>query len=200
MKTRMQLIDAAATDAAFVRQLLEQAEQAAEIYVLPQRLRRARQLLEGQEVLVGSFVDYPLGAGTLAKKVFEAGSLFTEGADLLEVTLNPTMIQTQNWSELRSLIETLTPLAFGRGTLRYSFAAQRLKELEKMNFAKALKHSSVTQIVIDCQTGAEAVHNASLFRLDGGSELELYLALPESEASDETAIMQAGANGILWQL
>lgn len=199
MKKRIQLIDPASSDADFVQLLLKQAEQASEIYVLPHRVRRARQLLEGRGILVGSFVDYPLGAGTLAKKVFEAGSLFTEGVDLLQVTLDPITIQTQNWSELHSLIETLAPLAFGRGTLCYGFDAHLLKELEKMRFAEALKHSSLAQIVIVCQTAAEAVHNASLFRLDGGSKLELHMALPETQTMDAEAIMQAGANGILWQ-
>lgn len=73
------LIDPTMTDQQFTEEVLFiKSFPFQSLFVLPYNIIRAKQLLAGSAIQIASFVDFPLGNGTVAKKSFETGQLYRE--------------------------------------------------------------------------------------------------------------------------
>jgi deoxyribose-phosphate aldolase len=189
--------DLADTDLrAFIETLDDKAIK--ELFVLPTSIARTKTLLEnaGKHVLVGSFVDYPLAAGTTAKVAFETGELFRLGADILQISMSVAKIHAREWERLTKAEEAVRPLMIGHGTIRFAVETEFLKEMDKIMLARKIVELGITHVALDCPDVQTAIHDASVFSLDSDGDLFVQVNVKSSEAIDAKAILDNGANQI----
>lgn len=162
---------------------LRQEKQVQEVVVLPANLRRAKQLLAPTKIKVGTVVDYPLGSGTVAKKAFEAGHAFQEGADFIELSVNSYTLLEQE-SVVTQLEDTLRGIAVTWGEIRTRVAADQLTEIKKLAIVPRMRELGWQCLVLDEGTSfADALHDAETFSFDGGENLQLQLNLTQASVS-----------------
>ena len=132
-----------------------------EVIVLPSDLRRAKQLTEGSEIQVGCAVDFPLAQGTIAKKAFEIGHSFMDGADFLEVWLPAALlVEKERTADLAELMETSRSLALSGGEIRWAVNTSLMNELTKIQVAQRLKAWDWPSITLGQQlTVSDALHD-----------------------------------------
>lgn len=163
-----------------------------EVVVLPSAIRRAKILAQGSSLQIGAVIDYPLAQGTLAKVAFEIGRAFMEGADFLEVWL-PASSFMENDRGFAELTETIRSLTLTGGEIRLAVQTKIMNELTKIQVAQRLKEEAWPKIVLgQKQPLAEALHDVSLFSLDGGSQLSIQI---NPDTIDEQAMQSLQAAG-----
>ncbi len=156
------------------------------ILVLPSAVSRTKNLLgNNKQILVGSVVDFPLGTGTLEKKVFEAAQLFQEGADFLEVSINSSDILTRQ-EHLAELEQLLRPLAVGRGEIIFALDTAQYKELTLIEMEQAIRTFGWQKLSLGSSLAFEkALHTLALFRYDTETEQQLQLTINVEECTSE---------------
>lgn len=163
-----------------------------EIVVLPVHLRRAKQLLLGTDIRLGAVVDYPLGCGTVAKKAFEVGKSFQEGADFLELTVNGDALLQQ--PEMAAELErALVPLASAWGEIRTRLDSREITELTKIYLGRAMKEWGWPCLVLGQGTSIEnALHDATTIAYEGGDKLKLQINLERITPEDLQELVNRG--------
>lgn len=163
-----------------------------EVVVLPSAIRRAKQLAQTANLQIGGVIDYPLAQGTMAKIAYEIGRAFMDGADFLEVWL-PASLLLHNSQGFEELIETIRSLTLTGGEIRLALQTENMNELTKIQVAQQLKAQNWPSVVLGQGTPlAEAVHDVTLFALDGGEQLTIQ---SNPETADNTAYDQLTAAG-----
>ena len=179
---------------AFIEGLPENID---ELFVYPSQLRRAKALLNRRKIRLGSYADYPLGAGTNDKIAFEVGSLFKEGADIVAVFLSPQKIQEAKWEELSDLVETVNAIERGSGDeVRYTLKSDYMRELDKVRLGRQLKPFGIARISYFAKDLADALHTSQMFRYDGGDELFLQMNLANVTEEETDQLIKSGVNQI----
>ncbi|KAF1292817.1 deoxyribose-phosphate aldolase [Candidatus Enterococcus leclercqii] len=167
-----------------------------EIVVLPANLRRVKQLLSGTGIRIGAVVDYPLGCGTVAKKAFEVGRSFQDGADFLELSISSDMLLHQP-AMIRELDMTLSPLAIAWGEIRTRVDSRELPELTKINLAAEMKRLGWSWLVLGEGADLEtAKHDATTFEYDGGKQLRLQVNLETATQNELQELVLRGVNRV----
>lgn len=170
-----------------------------EIVVLPSDLRRVKQLVQETDMQVGCVVDFPLAQGTIAKKAFEIGHSFMDGADFLEVWLPASLLVDESRkADLEELMETSRSLALSGGEIRWAIHTEQMNELTKIQVAQQLKALDWPSVTLGQELGlTEALHDVSIFNLDGGSQLSIQVntVIDNNQAAFEE-LLQAGVSKI----
>lgn len=164
-------------------------QQVKEILVLPAYLRRAKQVLANSEIRVGTVIDYPLGVGTIAKKAFEVGQAFRDGADFLELTvcLDTVLHRNENGDLLNTVLGGLA--TWGEIRVRVDFRG--LKELTRVEIAEEVQRLGWRHLALAKGSDFEsAKYDAALFSYDIANrlELEIQLATIQQEGLQELMI------------
>ncbi|MEQ2877729.1 deoxyribose-phosphate aldolase [Enterococcus asini] len=172
---------------------LRQENLVQEVVVLPTNVRRAKQLLAPTAIKIGTVVDYPLGSGTVAKKAFEAGHAFQEGADFIELSVNSYTLLEQA-TLVAQLEDTLRGIAVTWGEIRTRVAAEQLTEIKKLAILPRMGELGWKCLVLDEGASvADALHDAETFSFDGGEKLQLQLNLTEASV---TVLRDLVKNGV----
>ncbi|OTN77740.1 hypothetical protein A5886_002841 [Enterococcus sp. 8G7_MSG3316] len=164
-----------------------------EIVVLPSAIRRAKQLAQTSDLQIGGVIDYPLAQGTMAKVAFEMGRAFMDGADFLEVWL-PSSVLLDNSRGFEELIETIRSLTLSGGEVRLGLQTESMNELTKIQVAQQLKARNWPSVVLGQGTPlADAIHDVTLFALDGGPQLSIQSNPEGVDAAAYDQLIEAGA-------
>lgn len=175
---------------------LRQEKHVQEVVVLPSQLRRAKQLLAQSSIKIGTVVDYPLGSGTVAKKAFEAGRSFQEGADFLEVSVTSFTILEQP-QLVQELEAALRGISLAWGEIRTRVAADQLTEIKKLALFPRMNELGWKWIILEEGTSFEdALHDTETFSFDGGDKLQLQVNLEEVTAAQIQTLVKRGASRI----
>jgi deoxyribose-phosphate aldolase len=167
-----------------------------EIYVLPNYVERTKNLLSGLTTKVGSFVDYPLFSGTIAKIAYETVDLFKRGADKLLVGFLSTQLTAENWKRLKELCNTLKPLYFENKKLIYFINAQRTKEIEFVETAKRLQELHVKQVALAADNMQKGIDYAKIFRKEFGQTMDLAVYVKNNEFMDLQPLLEMGIDQV----
>jgi deoxyribose-phosphate aldolase len=171
-----------------------------EVFVLPNLIYRTKMLVAGKNISVGSFIDFPLSAGTLAKQAYETGELFRLGADVLQFNLPLYLLETENWDKLKEIVATLRPISFGRAEIRFYIHAGKLKEIEKIHFARIVEDLGIRSLVIEDDTVKKLRHDLSVFQMEGATHLELSAIISREEIEQAEMLKDFGAKWIATEL
>lgn len=188
------LMDPALTDQTFKEELLYIKQfPIRAVFVLPYQVKRAKQLLVGSQIEIGSFIDYPFGMGTVAKKAFETGQLYKDGATIVQTTFEPENMFIEKY--VKQTYEALEPISFGVGRLGLVFNTSEMLEAEKARLFKQMIHFGVKNVSLGMDLPIEAaVYDLGTFRSSGGGRAIIQINVTEPTLLGLELLFQAGAD------
>ncbi len=182
-----------------LKDLMEELRQTSgirEVIVLPANLRRVKQLLAGTGIRIGTVIDYPLGCGTVAKKAFEVGHSFQDGAEFLELSISSDILLHQP-AMIRELDLALSPLSIAWGEIRTRVDSRELPELTKIDLAAAMRELGWSWLVLGEGADIEtAKHDATTFEYDGGKKLRLQVNLESATQEELQELLLRGVDRV----
>ncbi|MBP2099410.1 beta/alpha barrel domain-containing protein [Enterococcus rivorum] len=165
------------------------------VFVLPYQVKRAKQLLADSQIQIGSFVDYPFGMGTVAKKAFETGQLYRDGATIVQTTFEPENMFIEK--HVKQTYEALEPISFGVGRLGLVFNTREMLEAEKERLFKQMIRFSVKNVSLGMDLPIEAaIYDLGMFRSSGGGRAIIQINVKAPTLLDLELLFQAGADYI----
>ncbi|WP_429950487.1 deoxyribose-phosphate aldolase [Enterococcus sp. AZ170] len=188
------LMDPSFTDRQFTDELLFLKEfPVRSIFVLPYNVARAKQLLTGTKIQIGSLVDFPLGGGTLAKKAFETGQLYREGASDVFVTMAPEQLERYG----NESYQALEQLSFGRNALGFFLDSRQLTDGQKQVLAMDIAELNVSAISLGLNlTMEQAIYDMSIFRTGRKKQMTFQVNVKAPTLLEIELLFQAGASYI----
>lgn len=196
-KLSIMLIDSSMTDQQFTEEILFFKQfPVRSIFVLPYNVIRAKQLLTGTMIRVGSFVDFPLGNGTLAKKAFETGQMYREGASDVFVTMAPEQLRTGG----NQKYQVLEQLSFGRDALGFYLDSSKMTDRQKNKLASDLAELNIPSFALGLNlTMEQAIYDMNIFRIghlkNGAFQVNVQApTLLEIELLFQAGVSQIGIN------
>lgn len=90
-----------------INQLLKEAKEFdfKSVCVNPFWVKKAKTELKDTDVLVCTVIGFPLGANTIATKVFETKDAIINGADEIDMVLNVGLVKEQNYSYIETEVK-----------------------------------------------------------------------------------------------
>lgn len=153
----------------------------AAVCVQPEMLAAAAAALRGSPVLAVTVVDFPLGAGLGAVKLFQAEQCLKLGADELDVVMNLGAFKAGRDAQVQSELAAIAGLAHGAGArLKVILEMARLEEAEKPRAAR-----------LALEAGADFLKTSTGAIPDGGATVG-DVALLRSLAPPTVGIKAAG--------
>ncbi len=89
----------------------------ASVCVRPVDVRRARSILEGTDVAVGTVIGFPHGSSTTATKVFEARQALADGATELDMVIDIGALRSGRDADVQRDIAAVVEVAHAAGAL-----------------------------------------------------------------------------------
>ncbi len=89
----------------------------ASVCVRPVDVRRAKAILDGSDVAVGSVIGFPHGSSTTATKVFEAHGALAEGATELDMVIDIGALKSGRDDDVRADIAAVVDVAHASGAI-----------------------------------------------------------------------------------
>ncbi len=89
----------------------------ASVCVKPYQVKRAKELLEGSDVLVGCVIGFPAGNSTIATKVFEATEAAKNGAVEVDMVINIGKALGGDWDYVEREIGAVTRACHKNGAI-----------------------------------------------------------------------------------
>ncbi|EOI03092.1 deoxyribose-phosphate aldolase [Enterococcus moraviensis ATCC BAA-383] len=188
------LMDPTLTDQQFKDEILFLKEfPVRSIFVLPYAITRAKQLLVGTAIQVGSFVDFPLGGGTLAKKAFETGQMYRDGASDVFVTMAPEQLDLNG----NLSYQALEQLSFGRNALGFFLDSSHLTDNQKQVLTTDIAQLNVSAISLGVNlTMEQAIYDMSIFRTGRKRRMTFQVNVKAPTLLEIELLFQAGASYI----
>lgn len=188
------LIDPLLTDQQFTEEILFLKDfPVRSIIVLPYNVVRAKQLLTGTRIQIGSLVDFPLGGGTLAKKAFETGQLYRDGASDVFVTLAPEQLGIYSTESY----QTLEQLSFSRNALGIFIDSNQLTDNQKQGLMMKISELNVSAISLGVDlTMEQAIYDMSIFRTGRRKQMTFQVNVKAPTLLEIELLFQAGASYI----
>ncbi|MFD1900265.1 deoxyribose-phosphate aldolase [Enterococcus termitis] len=193
-KLSIMLLDPTITDQQLTDELLFLKDFAVRsVFVLPYNVGRAKQLLAGTKIQIGSYADFPLGGGTLAKKAFETGKLYREGASEVCVAMTPDQLTYCG----QQSYQNLAPLSFGHNRLGFFIDSSQLNEQQKQQLTMDLSAMDVNHVSLGLDlTMEEAIYDMSIFRMGRKNQRTFQVNVKAPTLLEIELLFQAGASQI----
>jgi deoxyribose-phosphate aldolase len=152
----------------------------ASVCVRPVDVARARRLLAGTDVAVGTVIGFPHGSHTTATKVFEARQALDEGATELDMVIQIGALRSGRDDDVRADIAAVVEVAHPRGALvKVILENAYLTDEEKVRGCQAAEAA-----------GADFVKTSTGFAPGGATLADL--ALMRRSVSPRVGIKAAG--------
>ncbi len=152
----------------------------ASVCVRPVDVKRARTILEGTDVAVGTVVGFPHGSSTTATKVFEARQAISDGATELDMVIDIGALKSGRDDDVRRDVEAVVEVGHGAGAL-----VKVILENSYLTDDEKIRASKVTEAA-----GADFVKTSTGFA--GGGATHEDLALMRRTVSPHVQVKAAG--------
>jgi deoxyribose-phosphate aldolase len=152
----------------------------ASVCVRPADVRRAKAILEGTDVAVGTVVGFPHGSHTTETKVFEARRALEDGATELDMVINIGALRSGRDEDVRRDIEAVVEVGHAAGALvKVILENAYLTDEEKERGSRLVEAA-----------GADFVKTSTGFAPSGATHEDL--ALMRRTVSDRVQVKAAG--------
>ena len=152
----------------------------ASVCVRPVDVRRARAILEGTDVAVGTVVGFPHGSTTTATKAFEARLALDDGATELDMVIDIGALKSGRDDDVRRDIEAVVAVAHAAGAI-----VKVILENAYLTDDEKVRGSRLTEAA-----GAEFVKTSTGFAPGGATHEDL--ALMRRTVSPAVQVKAAG--------
>jgi deoxyribose-phosphate aldolase len=152
----------------------------ASVCVRPVDVRRARAILDGTDVAVGTVVGFPHGSSMTATKVFEARRALEDGATELDMVIDIGALKSGRDADVRRDIEAVVDVGHAAGAIvKVILENAYLTDVEKVRGSKATEAA-----------GADFVKTSTGFAPSGATHEDL--ALMRRTVSPKIQVKAAG--------
>lgn len=163
------------------------------IFVLPYQVARAKHLLSDTKIEVGSVVDFPLGAGTFAKKAFETTQVYREGAREVYFSL----ITEQLLQISKENYQIFEQLSFGQHKLGLSIDSSYLSEELKRTISNRFVELEVKTVFLGQRlTVEQAMYDLINFKAAKNQPLSIQVSVENPTLLEIEMLFQAGASSV----
>jgi deoxyribose-phosphate aldolase len=152
----------------------------ASVCVRPVDVVRARALLEGTDVKVGTVIGFPHGSSTTATKVFEARGALADGASELDMVIDIGALKSGRDGDVGADIAAVVEVAHAGGAI-----VKVIFENHYLNDEEIVRACHLTEAA-----GAEFVKTSTGFAASGATHEDL--ALMRRSVSDRVQVKAAG--------
>jgi deoxyribose-phosphate aldolase len=152
----------------------------ASVCVRPVDVRRARAILEGTDVAVGTVVGFPHGSSMTATKVFEARRALEDGATELDMVIDIGALKSGRDDDVRRDIEAVVDVGHAAGAI-----VKVILENAYLTDGEKVRGSTATEAA-----GADFVKTSTGFAPSGATHEDL--ALMRRAVSPKVQIKAAG--------
>ncbi|HEY8396238.1 MAG TPA: deoxyribose-phosphate aldolase [Bacilli bacterium] len=192
------LLKAAATEAD-IRELCREAVQYdfKSVCVNPCFVKRAKEFLSGSDVLVCTVIGFPLGANTVATKVFETEQALIDGADEVDMVINVGKAKEHDYFYLEKEIAAVVSAAKGK-TVKVIIETCYLTDEEKVEVCKAATRAGASFVKTSTGfgTGGATAADVALMRKTVPASMGVKASGGIRTPEDLKAMVEAGANRI----
>lgn len=152
----------------------------ASVCVRPADVKRARALLDGTDVAVGTVIGFPHGSSTTATKVFEARDALANGATELDMVIQIGALRSRRDQDVRDDIAAVVQVAHEAGAIvKVILENAYLTDDEKVRGSRLAEAA-----------GADFVKTSTGFAPSGATHEDL--ALMRRTVSDHVQVKAAG--------
>lgn len=144
-----------------------------EIVVLPSQIHRLNNLLEGLVVNIGAFIDYPLGAGTSEKVIFEILDARKNGASCYYVSVPLGLMYQDSIEKFQKRIFEVNSTMNDFEDIYLLVDMTQLKETEKISLTKLIKQIQLGKLAIISSDIVKISHDVELLQFDNPYLLEI---------------------------
>lgn len=152
----------------------------ASVCVRPVDVARARAILAGTDVKVGTVIGFPHGNGTTATKVFEAQQALADGAQELDMVINIGALKSGRDADVQADVGAIVRVAHAGGAI-----VKVILENAYLTDDEKIRGSRLTEAA-----GAEFVKTSTGFAPGGATHEDL--ALMRRTVSDSVQVKAAG--------
>jgi deoxyribose-phosphate aldolase len=152
----------------------------ASVCVRPVDVRRAKAILDGTDVKVGTVIGFPHGSSTTATKVFEARRALDDGAVELDMVIDIGALKSGRDDDVRADIAAVVDVALGAGAI-----VKVILENAYLTDDEKERGSRLTEAA-----GADFVKTSTGFAPSGATHEDL--ALMRRTVSDRVQVKAAG--------
>ena len=152
----------------------------ASVCVRPVDVRRARTILDGTDVAVGTVVGFPHGSSTTETKVFEARQALSDGATELDMVIDIGALKSGRDDDVRRDVEAVVEVGHGAGAL-----VKVILENSYLTDDEKVRGSRLTEAA-----GADFVKTSTGFASGGATHEDL--ALMRRTVSPHVQVKAAG--------
>jgi deoxyribose-phosphate aldolase len=152
----------------------------ASVCVRPVDVRRAKAILDGTDVAVGTVVGFPHGSSTTATKVFEARQALSDGATEIDMVIDIGALKSGRDDDVRRDIEAVVEVGHGAGAL-----VKVILENSYLTDDEKIRGSKLTEAA-----GADFVKTSTGFAPGGATHEDL--ALMRRTVSPNVQVKAAG--------
>jgi deoxyribose-phosphate aldolase len=139
----------------------------ASVCIKPYYVRRAKELLAGSRVAVGTTIGFPHGGHVPAVKLFESERALDDGATELDMVVNIGQVLSGHWPAVTREIGEIVRLAHARGGIvKVIFENCYLKDKHKIRLCRACADSGADYVKTSTGygTGGATIDDLRLMR------------------------------------
>ena len=164
------------------------------LFVFPYQIARAKHLLTDSEIEVGSIVDFPFGAGTFAKKAFEATQIYSDGAREVYISLMTeqlALISKENY-------QIFEQLSFGEQKLGLSIDSSYLSDEMKKILLNRMIELNVKSLLLGRKlTVKQAMYDLTKFKTAKNDSMFIHVNVEKPTLLEIEMLFQAGASSVV---
>ncbi|MCH4168872.1 MAG: hypothetical protein LKF42_06445 [Streptococcaceae bacterium] len=159
-----------------------------EIVVLPSQIYRLNNLLEGLVIDIGAFIDYPLGAGTTEKIIFEILDARKNGASCFYVTIPLGLMRHESIEKLQRRIFEINIAINDIENIYFLLDMGQLKETEKLKLTELINKIRLNRLAIISTSVSKLSHDIELLKFDNPhlTEIKTFIQVNQASADEAT--------------
>jgi hypothetical protein len=151
-----------------------------EVITFPNQIRRLKNLFEGLTIAIGALIDYPLGAGTVSKILFEVNDARRNGATQFYIPM-PLNLVRNDIKGLEEWVQEIATKIYSFEDIYFVINSEQLKEVEKISFGKKLQTLKLKKLALVGESEISVFHSLELLKFDNESLSDVKLLVQSEE-------------------
>lgn len=121
------------------------------VMIRPEFVKKAKQILQNNKILVGTVINFPEGTATLESKIAEAKKAIKNGADELDFVLNYQEFKSGNSEIIKQEVLELSKLGLNnKKTLKFIIETAALNNQQIIKIAVVIKNTVIANFKESC--------------------------------------------------
>ncbi|MDL2246512.1 deoxyribose-phosphate aldolase, partial [Methanobrevibacter sp. OttesenSCG-928-K11] len=138
------------------------------VLIMPCYVKLAKESLKDTNIKVGTVIGFPLGFETTKAKIAETKIALEDGADEIEMVINPSYVKSENFKAIENEIKEIKNV-MGDKILKVIIETKLLNDAEKVEVSKIAEKSGADYVRTTSgfngvSTSLETIHDINLIK------------------------------------